>query len=142
MRIIRLLGYWPPLASLAFGGFIGLLLPKAAYAQTRTFDPLKKEVTEAGPQGVATIKGLEAIFFNVVVVILSLAGIVLFIMLIIGGFKYLTAGSSQEQTQSARQTLTYAFIGFIVIVAAFLILRLIGEFTGVQSILQFQVTQP
>lgn len=91
--------------------------------------------------GVATIKGLEAIFFNVVVVILGLAGIALFIMLIIGGFKYLTAGASQEQAQGARQTLTYAFIGFIIIVAAFLILLLIEQFTGVKVTI-FRVTNP
>lgn len=88
---------------------------------------------------VATIKGLETIFYNLVAVSLALAGIVLFIMLLVGGFKYLTAGDNADQAQSARQTLTYGFLGFILIVAAFLILKLIEQFTGVPVTI-FKVT--
>mgnify|MGYP001588610669 CR=1 FL=1 len=89
--------------------------------------------------GVATIKGLETIFFNLVAISLTLAGIVLFIMLVVGGFKYLTAGDNADSAQAARQTLTYGFFGFIIIISAFLILRLIEEFTGVPVTL-FRVT--
>lgn len=104
---------------------------------TRSFSP-------AGPSpevvnDVATIKGVEAIFYNFVTVSLALAGIILFIMLVTGGFKYLTAGGNEDQVESARQTLTYAFFGFILAVAALLILRLIEQFTGVQVTI-FRIT--
>lgn len=114
-----------------------LALPQKTFAQTRGFGA--GEV--AGPTGdVATIKGLEAIFSNVVVVILALAGIALFIMIISGGFRYLTAGGNPDNAQAAKQTLTYAFIGFVVLVAAYLILNLIEQFTGVRLSV-FQITQ-
>ena len=44
----------------------------------RNFDPTTSEVVGDVP----TVKGLEAVFSNVVSVVLSLAGVVLFIMLI------------------------------------------------------------
>lgn len=95
-----------------------------------------------GPTGdVVTIKGLETIFFNLVAVSLALAGIVLFIMLLVGGFKFLTAGDNADQAQSARQTLTYGLLGFILVVSAFLILKLIEQFTGVPVTI-FKVTNP
>lgn len=118
-----------------------LLIPaKQINAQTRPFRTGGPTPEAAGPTGdVATLKGLEAIFYNVVAVVLAIAGIVLFIMLIIGGFKYMSAGADQQKTQAARQTLTYAIIGLVVIVSAFLILRLIENLTGV-PITTFRVT--
>lgn len=109
-------------------------------AQTKPFQG--PEVTTAPGQttpDVATLKGLEAIFYNVIAVALAFTGIVLFIMLIMGGFKYMTAGADQQKNQAARQTLTYTFIGFIVIVAAFLILKLVEVFTRVPVTI-FKVT--
>lgn len=133
--------------SLAVVWGIALLLPTITSAQTRTFKPAAPgqppEVVTAPGQtipDVATLKGLETIFFNVASVALGLAGIALFIMLIVGGFKYLTAGADRDKPQAARNALTYAFMGFIVVIAAFLILRFISEFTGV-DVKIFKVTQ-
>ena len=80
--------------------------------------------------GVATIKGFEWIFQNVVVSILGLAGIVLFIMLLMGGFKYLTSGGNPESTASAQKTITYAIIGIVLIALSYLILVIIQTITG------------
>ncbi|MBI3290131.1 hypothetical protein HYZ78_01915 [Candidatus Microgenomates bacterium] len=101
------------------------LLPTKVLAQTRDFTG--DEVQD----GVATIKGFEAIFYNLVAIALALAGIVLFIMLIVGGFKFMTAGDNADQAKAAQQTLTYGLFGFVLIVSGFLILKLIEQFTGV-----------
>ena len=82
--------------------------------------------------GVATIKGFEWIFQNIVASILSLAGIVLFIMLVIGGFKYLTSAGNPESAASAQKTVTYAIAGIVIVAMAFWILVLIQYFTGAQ----------
>ncbi|MFH1971554.1 MAG: pilin [Patescibacteria group bacterium] len=87
----------------------------------------------------ATIKDLEVVFGNLVTVIMALAGIVLFILLISGGFRYLTAGGDPKAVEAAQKTLTYAIIGIVVVACAFLILRLIENFTGVPVTL-FKVT--
>jgi hypothetical protein len=90
--------------------------------------------------GVATLKGLEGVFSNVVGVALGFAGIVLFIMLIIGGFKYITAGGDPKGIDSAKKTLTYAIGGMVLIALAYLILRFIEQFTGAQ-VTQFKIVQ-
>jgi hypothetical protein len=81
---------------------------------------------------VVHIRYLECIFGNVVGMFLGFAAIVLFIMLILGGFKFLTSGGKPESLESARNTLTYAIGGMILIALSFLILRFIQEFTGAE----------
>lgn len=87
----------------------------------------------------ATIKDFEVVFGNLVTVIMALAGIALFILLISGGFRYLTAGGDPKAVEAAQKTLTYAIVGIVIVACAFLILRLIENFTGVQVTL-FKVT--
>ena len=91
----------------------------------RDFDPGKGEVGTGKFSGVATIKGFEAIVENLVSVALGIAAIVLFLMLLSGGFKYMTAGGDPKAVESARKTLTYAIAGVVLIAVAFLILRFI-----------------
>jgi len=87
-----------------------------------------------------SLAGLEQVFSNVVEVALALAGIVLFIMLISGGFKYITAGGDPKGIEGAKKTLTYAIGGMVLLAMAFLILRFIQEFTGV-DVTRFRIFQ-
>jgi len=80
--------------------------------------------------GIATLRGLEAVFNNIVAVSTGLVGIVLFVMLIVGGVKYITSGGEREAAASARKTLTFALLGMVLFVAAYLIMRLIETITG------------
>lgn len=89
--------------------------------------------------GVATLKGLEGVFSNLLGAALGLAGILLFITFIVGGFQYMTAGGDPKSLESARQTLTYAIAGIILVVLAYLILFFIGQFTGAVGILDFRI---
>lgn len=89
---------------------------------------------------VATLQDLEVVFGNVVNVILGLAGVVLFIMLILGGFSYITSGGDPKKVESARNTLTYAIGGMIFIALAYLILKFIETFTGV-PVTEFKIFQ-
>ena len=98
-----------------------------------TIDPPR---TLGGPDG------LEAVFSSVLNAALALGGIALFIMLLVGGIKYITAGGDSKAAASAQQTLTWAILGLVFLAMAYLILRLIANFTGVQGILNFQIYQP
>lgn len=90
---------------------------------------------------VATIQGLECAFGNVIGVVLALAGVVVFVTFIIGGFKYLTSGSDPKAVESAKHALTAAISGLVVLVLAFVVLLVIQAITGVQ-VTQFKVVQP
>ncbi|MBI5449634.1 hypothetical protein HY948_04965 [Candidatus Gottesmanbacteria bacterium] len=94
------------------------------------------EYTEGG---VATIRSFETLFTNLVTAIVSIAGIALFIMLLVGGFKFLFSAGDQKQLEEARGTITSAIIGLVVIVAAYLILRTVATFTGVTGITNFNL---
>ncbi len=80
---------------------------------------------------VATLKGFECVFANILNVIVRLAGIAFFIMLLVGGIKLMTAGGDAKKTQSAQQTLTYSIIGLVAIIGSWFVLQLIKVFTGV-----------
>ena len=79
----------------------------------------------------AQLSDLEVVFANIVRAVLGLAGIVLFLMLLVGGFKYMTAGGDPKALDAAKKTLTYAIMGIVLVASAFLILRFIQEFTGI-----------
>lgn len=80
---------------------------------------------------VATIQGFECVVKIILRLAVQAAGIALFIMLLVGGFKYLTAGANPKNKELAKNTLTYAIVGLVVLVASWLILLLIKEITGV-----------
>ncbi len=80
---------------------------------------------------VATIHGFECIFYNILQVIVILAGLAFFYMFISGGFKYLTSGGNEKSVASASSTITMAIFGLIGIIASWLILKFIQDFTGV-----------
>ena len=80
---------------------------------------------------VPTLKCFEAVFSRILSIIVYLSVFALFVMLVIGGFKYLTSGGDQKQTAAAQQTLTFAIAGIALMAIAFLIFRIIEAFTGV-----------
>lgn len=90
--------------------------------------------------GVATIAGLECIFQSILNIAFRLAGLGVFAMLIIGGFKYLTAGGDPKNVESATKTITYGLYGLAMIIVSWFVLLLIKEFTGI-DVTVFQVIQ-
>ncbi len=88
----------------------------------------------------ATLKDLEVVFGNLVNVVLGFAGVVLLIMLVLGGFKYITSGGDPKKAESARNTLTYAVGGMVFVALAYLILKFIEVFTGA-PVTEFKIFQ-
>ncbi len=91
---------------------------------------------------VATLSSLEGLFSNAVRTVVSLSAVGLFLMFIAGGFSFLFSGGDQKKLEQARGTLTNAIIGLVVISCAYLILRIIGTFTGtLDTITTFKIFQ-
>lgn len=80
---------------------------------------------------VATINSLVSVFSNIITSVVALTGILLFIMLVIGGFTFLFSGGDQKKLEKAKGTVTNAIIGLIVLLCAYIILLIIKAFTGV-----------
>ncbi|QQS39071.1 hypothetical protein IPM62_00420 [Candidatus Woesebacteria bacterium] len=97
--------------------------------------------TGGGTGCAVPISGFNMLFSNILNVIVEIAAVVLFLMLVVGGFKYLTSGGNPKATESAKQTLTYAIFGMIIVAGAFLIIQVIEQFTGA-PINNFNVVAP
>ena len=88
----------------------------------------------------AQISQLEDVFSSLVTSLLALGAIVLFLMLLSGGFKYLTSGGDPKAAEGAQKTLTYAIGGMILLAGSYLILRIISDFTGA-DVTNFVITK-
>ncbi|KKU10256.1 MAG: hypothetical protein UX13_C0016G0013 [Candidatus Woesebacteria bacterium GW2011_GWB1_45_5] len=90
---------------------------------------------------IAQISDLQIIFGNLVRSILGFTGIALFVLLLVGGFKYITSGGDPKAVEGAQKTLTYAIGGLILILVSYLILVLIRTITGA-NVTEFNVVLP
>ena len=79
----------------------------------------------------ARISDIVSILKNIISLLAPAAGIAFFVMFLVGGFQFLTAGGDPKAAGHARSTMTYAVIGVILVVASWIILNLIKQFTGV-----------
>jgi hypothetical protein len=90
---------------------------------------------------VATLQSLEGLFSNILSMALSAIGLATFVMILVGGFKYLTAGGDQKATEAAKGTITSGIIGLVLAISAWFILLAISKFTGSPEILKFSIPQ-
>lgn len=111
---------------------LALSLPKSAYAVLVGWDP------ECVEDNVPTFLGFKCLLKNIIASVLGIAGIVLFVMLIFGGFRYLTAGADPEAAESAKKIITYAVLGFVMLIVSYLIILLIAQISGVQFKVDFK----
>jgi hypothetical protein len=103
---------------------------------------LAEELPTYKDTDVATLGSLEVLFSNAIRTVVSLTAVGLFLMFIVGGFSFLFSAGDQKKLEQARGTLTNAIIGLVVVVSAYLILRVIGTFTGtLDTITTFKILQ-
>lgn len=94
---------------------------------------------DTAPNGVATLKSFECVFAALLQVAIPLGGIIAFAVFLLGAFNYLTAGGDPKKAQAAQNTITYAALGLILLIAIWFILQFIADFTNVESILDFTI---
>ena len=75
-----------------------------------------------------TIGGIVSGFIRLIVVI---AAIVFFFILVWGGIQWIVSGGDKAQTEAARNRITSALVGLVIVFAAWAILQLINVFFGV-----------
>lgn len=81
----------------------------------------------------AKLSDLTFVIQNIIGLLAPAAAIAFLIMMIVGGFQFLTSGGDPKAVAGARTTLTYAIIGIILVVVSWLILLLIKNITGVDT---------
>ncbi len=80
---------------------------------------------------------LEVVIGRGVQALLGLLGLIFLILIIYGGFKWMTARGNEQEVEEARDTIMRATVGLIIILAAYAI----SEFV-IQSLYEAVVTPP
>jgi len=84
-----------------------------------------------GDKTVSSVYDTPAFLVNLVVKnMFALAGIILFVMIFIAGFKFVTKG--KEGLEDAKKIITSATIGFILMFSAYWIVQIVSLLTGVK----------
>ena len=68
--------------------------------------------------GTNPLTGTNGLIHKVTLIIALLTGTVAVIIIIVGGFMYITSGGDPQKVGNAKNTILYAVVGLIIIVAA------------------------
>jgi len=117
------------LASLAAAGSsvaTSLALAPQAMAQTL------RDVEVQSPRGFATNFG--GLLNGVLSFVLIIGALLVLFYLILGGIEWITSGGDKGKTEAARNKITAAVIGLIILAAAWAILTLVLNFLGFRNL--------
>lgn len=78
--------------------------------------------------GELTIPGIVSGLINVVLIV---AAVVFFFILVIGGIRWITSGGDKANTEAARNQITAALVGLVIVFAAWAIIELLQTFFGI-----------
>ncbi len=95
------------------------------------YEQLQNQSTPLLPSSGTTI---GTIVNRLLIYVFPLAGIVVFFYLIYGGYQYLMSAGDPKAAAGAKQTLTYAIIGFLVMFAAYFVVQAFGYALGLPAI--------
>lgn len=90
-------------------------------------------------QDPAELSDLNQIFASILGVAARLAGLAALGMIVVGGFKFLTAGGDPKAAEQAKHTLTWAIAGLAALIGAWFLLRLIFALTFGGNPLNFDI---
>ncbi|MFA6475293.1 MAG: pilin [Patescibacteria group bacterium] len=117
-------------------GAVGMLTAAATNASSLTVDQLDNTgITDAMILGNASPEALVISVINWVLGILALIAVVL---ILVGGFRWMTAGGNEEKVEGAKKTLYAALIGLVIILAGWgvsvYVINNLLNFTGASSV--------
>ncbi|MDP2632103.1 MAG: hypothetical protein Q8P25_00065 [Candidatus Curtissbacteria bacterium] len=106
--------------------FTAMVAPTAALAQGN----------QLVPNEIKGIDNIVAVVRAIIQFILVIAFVLAFIMLLIGGIRWITAGGDEKAVGSARNMITAALIGLVIVLVAYALIKLVETFFGVNIISQ------
>lgn len=105
-------------------GASALLYPAVALAQNN----------EIVPNQIKPINDILPVIQAIIRFILIVAFIIAFIMLLVGGIRWIIASGDEKAVAGARNTITAALIGLVIVLVAYAIIRLVETFFSVNII--------
>lgn len=108
----------PAMAATTDQGQINNCLSQGSNLDLATADCNNKDTTGAG----VTLNTRIAQVINVFSIVV---GVVAVIMIIVGGFRYVSSGGKQETVSGAKTTIMYALVGLVIVALAQTIVRFV-----------------
>lgn len=105
-------------------GVVGLLAAPSAHAQDGVFEGVCNEPGASNSPacqdttGDDPLTGEDGLIVRVINFVSVIGGIIAVVIIMYGGFQYITSGGDTGKTNAARNTILYAVIGLVVIVLA------------------------
>lgn len=111
---------------------LSLLSPVKAFAED-------KPIQINAPTNIGKYADLGTVIQSVLTFVFSLSILAVLIMLVWGGFEWITSGGEKEAVGKARNRIIAALVGLTVLAVAFALAKVAGEFVGFKD---FKLTIP
>ena len=86
------------------------------------------------PPAINNVSNIVSVIRAIIQFILVVAFVLAFVFLLIGGIRWITAGGDEKNVAAARNMITAALIGLVVVLVAFALIKLVETFFGVSII--------
>ena len=107
------------------------------FAATLLSTPTHAQLIAPGGSGGVTglhLPELAGILVSIIEDMFALAGVVVVIIIVVSGIRYVLSAGDPKAAQSARAALTYAILGLILILLAVTFVTVVGNFLGVPNL--------
>lgn len=110
----------------------GLGIQPGEALNSQTFDALNPLVQAGDPAVTATIQTPAGIINRVLIFAFPIAGLILFLMILVGGFEMISGATSKKSMDQGKQRITSAVIGFGILFVAYWLVKLVEAMFGVK----------
>lgn len=114
--------------ALATASTVGSMLPMAGMVKAAEG---VGNITISPGTGYATDFGV--LFSSILNIVMLIAALLVFGFLIMGGIEWITSGGDKGKTESARNKITSAIVGLLVVAASYALVTLVVRFLGFNS---------
>lgn len=111
--------------ALSAGGLVAAMPVGQVFAQI--------EVSDINP-GTGFASDIGVLMNSVLTFVMVVAALLVFLYLIMGGIEWITSGGDKGKTESARNKITAAVIGLVILAASYAVLLLALNFLGFGSL--------
>ena len=85
-----------------------------------------------GPKFGSGVEFFQTFIPNLIEIGFVIGALIFFFVMIIGGIQWITSGGDKAAVEAARGKITNAIVGIIILFALFVILKVIGDFFGIE----------
>lgn len=102
-------------------GFSSLLMTAA---------PVLAQLGEIDPPETGYASSLGGLISSLLTLVMIIAAILVFLYLIMGGIEWITSGGDKSKTEGARNKITAAIVGLVILAASYALLQFALNFLG------------